>query len=201
MKWLRRGLIILLGLGTLAVATAAAGLWFLSSERGTAWLAERLLARTGPALTVGRVRGSLLAGVVIEDVRLRLPRDELDIESLTLEWNPTAALVGTLGFDRATATGAAYRRVPATADPGGALPALPLPIRVNEASVAALTLTVAGETLAFADTRVRATAFGQRLTLDRLVTSSGDVELAGNATVWQDGVALTVAAGVRALAV
>ena len=194
MKWLRHSLIVLLGIGTLAVATAMVTLWFLGSERGTAWLAARLLARTGPALTVGRVRGSLARGVVIEELRLRLSRDELDIEALALEWNPAAAFLGTLAFDRAVASRVAYRRLPTT-DSGGAPLALPFPIRVDEASVVALTLTVAGETLAFADTQAAAAAFGRRLTLERVVSASGDVELAGNATVtWEDGVALTVAA-------
>ena len=78
MKWLRRSVLSLLGLVVLAGAAAGAVLWLIASEAGTAWLAARLLARTGPALTVGRVGGTWLGRLVLEDVRLRLPRDELD---------------------------------------------------------------------------------------------------------------------------
>src|SRR5262245_61401714 len=103
MKWLRRGAIALLCVGTLAVAAASLFLWVLGGERGTAWLVARVLPQAAPILTVASVRGTLLRGLVLEDVRLRLPRDELDIDTLTLVWNSNAALTGTLAFDSAVA--------------------------------------------------------------------------------------------------
>jgi autotransporter translocation and assembly factor TamB len=85
MRWLTHTLAGLLVLGTLAVALAAGLLFVLASEGGTHWLAARVLARTGPQLTIRRVDGTLLGGLVLEDVRLRLSRDELDIGRLALK--------------------------------------------------------------------------------------------------------------------
>jgi autotransporter translocation and assembly factor TamB len=123
-RWLRRSLVALLAVGTLAVAAAAATLWVLGSESGTSWLAGRVLPRAAPIVTVARVRGTLLGGLVLEDVRVRLPRDEVDIDSLSLRWNSAAALLGTLEFGTATANRVDYRRIagpPST----GQVPAAP----------------------------------------------------------------------------
>jgi hypothetical protein len=97
-KWLNRTLAVFLALGTLAVALAAFVLWLLGSEAGTSLVFDRLLARAGSAITVGRTSGSFLGGFVLEDVRLRLSRDELDIDRLALSWNASAALLGSLAF-------------------------------------------------------------------------------------------------------
>jgi autotransporter translocation and assembly factor TamB len=91
MKWLSRSLVVLLGLLTLGVAFAALALWLLGSEAGTSWVFHRILARAGSALTVGRTSGTFLGGFVLEDVRVRLSRDELDIDRLELSWDADAA--------------------------------------------------------------------------------------------------------------
>ena len=83
MKWLKRSAIALLALGLLAAAGAAAVLWVAGTESGTAWLVQRLIARA-PQVTIARVRGTLLDVLVLEGVRLRTTRDELDIDSLAL---------------------------------------------------------------------------------------------------------------------
>ena len=88
MRWLTHTLAGLLLLGTLAVALAGAALWLVATESGTRWAFARVLARTGPELTIGRVNGSLLGGLVVEDVRLRLTRDELDIPAWRSSGSP-----------------------------------------------------------------------------------------------------------------
>src|SRR5262245_27524588 len=94
----------------------------------------RLLARTSPALTVGRVSGEMLGKLVFEDVRLRLTEDELDIARLQVKWNPAAALLGELAFSTARSTTVAYRRLPSTSAPeGGPIPSLPFTLRIDDA--------------------------------------------------------------------
>src|SRR5688500_12091966 len=103
MRWLSRAVIVLLALGTFGVGLAAFVLWVLGSEIGTSWVLQRVLERAGSAVTVGRTSGTLLGGFVLEDVRVRLMRDELDIDRLALSWNASAALLGSLAFEPAEA--------------------------------------------------------------------------------------------------
>ena len=79
----------------------------------------------------------------LEGVRLRTTRDELDIDSLALDWNAAALLAGTLAFDDADAARATYRRLPGAASSGGGPPELPWPVRLEQASVATLSVTIA----------------------------------------------------------
>jgi translocation and assembly module TamB len=194
MKWLRRGLIVLLGVGTLAVAAAAVVLWLLGGERGTAWLTARVLPRAAPMLTVARVRGTLLGGLVLEDVRLRLPRDELDIDTLTLVWDSNAAFAGTLAFKSAAAGRVAYRRVPGPPSTGP-VPAAPLPIVIAAGTVDAATFTVGTTTIAIAAARLGARYSGRTLELTDATATYGTAAVAGGATVELDaGVDLDVQA-------
>jgi len=125
-RWLKRSAIALLALGLLAAAGAAAVLWVAGTESGTAWLVHRLIAGA-PQVTIARIRGTLLDVLVLEGVRLRTTHDELDIDSLALQWNAPALLAGRFSFDDADATRAIYRRVPGVAPSGGGPPELPWP--------------------------------------------------------------------------
>ena len=183
MKWLRRGMIAILSLALLATAGATTLLWLASTERGTAWVLNRLLA-AAPALAIDQVRGSLLSGLQLEGVHFRTPRDELDIESLALDWNSTALFIGTLAFERAAATRASYRRLPGVADgPRGAPPKLPWPIRIEAGSVGALSVTIAERALLLDATTFAGTYDAGRLELAELRTKTLDVDVVGNVTV------------------
>jgi translocation and assembly module TamB len=183
----------MLGVAALAAAAAGALLWLAGTESGTTWLANRLLA-AAPTLTIERVRGSLLAGLRLEGVRLTTARDELDIESLALDWNGAALLTGTLAFERAAATRASYRRLPA-APAAGPPPELPWPLRIEQASIAALSVTIAERTLLLDATSFAATYSGGQLELEGLRTNALDAEIAGDATIGlRAGVELAVAA-------
>ena len=115
---------------------------------------------------------------MLEDVRLRTTRDELDIESLALEWNAAALLAGTLAFDEADASRATYRRVPGVVTRGGGgPPELPWPLRLEQASVATLSITIAERTLLFDATRFAATYGDRRLELEDATTTCGDAAL------------------------
>ncbi len=193
MRWLSRTLVLLLALGTLVVAFAASVLWLLGSDTGTSWVFHRLLARAGSAITVERTSGTFLGGFVLEDVRIRLTRDELDIDRLALSWNAGAALLGTLAFDPVDAGAVAYRRLPALEAAAGrsAVLELPFEVRLDDATVESLTLTVGDDTLSFGATKADASYVGRHLTIRNGATAANGVFLSGSGDVdLEDGVAI-----------
>lgn len=194
MRWVRVSLLGVIALGLLVAGAVAAVYWLLGTERGAQWAAPQLLARTGGMLSIGAVRGTLLRGLRLEDVQLRLPSDELDIDVLALEWNSAAALAGELAFDTASAGNARYRRLPDSA-PGGPVPAVPWPIRAERISADSVSITIGERTLVLAATRARARAAGTELTLEALESAAQAFAVRGDATVdWDAGIALDVAA-------
>lgn len=193
MRWLKRGAWTLAALALLAIAGAAAVAWVATTQSGAAWLVQQLVARA-PTLAIASSRGTLLAGLTLEGIRLRTARDELDIESLALDWNPRALLAGTLSFDDARATRTVYRRVPGVATAGGGPPRLPWPLRLERASVTVLSVTVAERTLVFDDTRFAGTYGSGRLDLEQVTTRWGAAAFATDASFGLlDGISFDVA--------
>jgi translocation and assembly module TamB len=186
MKWLKRGAVGLCVLLALALAGLAAVLWVAGSERGTTWLVRRLTS-AAPQIAIERVGGSLLDGLRLEGVRLRTARDELDIDVLDLTWNAPALLTGVLAFSRADAVLATYRRVPGAAPGGGGPPQLPWPLRVEQGSVATLSITVLERTLVFTSTTFGGAYGERRLELTGVAGTFRDAALTADATFELDG--------------
>jgi len=181
------------GLALLALAAAGAGAWVTGTETGTAWLVGRLL-EGAPQISIGRIRGTLLGRLVLEDVRFRASRDELDIDSLTLDLNGRSVLGGALAFTRADAARATYRRLPGGPAEGGGPPELPLPVELEQASVATLSITAAGRTLVLDGTSFAATYDSAILELIDVTTSYGATAVAADATIdLNGGIGLEVA--------
>jgi translocation and assembly module TamB len=177
-------LLVLVALGALAIVAAVAIAWALGSEQGSAWLIERLEARASPAVSIGRVSGSLLGGLTLAQIEVRLPSDELDIATMSLSWNALAAWSGVLELQAVRIGPVAYRRLPATG--AASEPAaidLPIEIRIREAIAESLTLSLGGETLAFGETTAAARFGGGRLLLERLTTETSGVALAAEGEV------------------
>jgi translocation and assembly module TamB len=184
-KWLRRTLLGILALGGLAMAGLAAVVWLLGSQSGAEWLIARAETSAGNMLSVGSVEGSMLGGLVLNDVHVRLPRDEVDISTLRLLWNARAAIGGSLAFDTARASSVSYRRLPATAGASGdaSAPALPFSIRVADGELESLTLRTEEDTLAFGPTRFSMRIDGSTLTFERVTSESGGVVLEGGGDI------------------
>ncbi|HLF09996.1 MAG TPA: hypothetical protein VJA26_02185, partial [Gammaproteobacteria bacterium] len=180
MRWLLRSLLGVVALGALAILAVAVCVWVLASEQGTAWLIARLQARTAPALTIGRVNGSLLDGLILDDIRVRLARDELDIATMSVSWNALAAWSGVLELEDVRMGPVVYRRLPDTG--GRARPTtidLPIEVRVRDAVAESLVLWAGEEMLVFGETTATARFSDGRLVLEQVATESSGVTLAG----------------------
>ncbi len=86
--------VVLLLLGSLAavISTPAGSRWTLS-QAGTA------AAGAGLRLEVGSQSGTLLRGLQLQEVSLRLDTNRVQLQSLQLRWNPFSLLGGTLLLD------------------------------------------------------------------------------------------------------
>ena len=187
MRWLLRSLLAMGALCALVLVFVTALLWVLGSEQGAAWIVGRLTQRTNGAINVGRVEGTLLGGIRLTNVAIRLARDEVDIPTLTFSWAVAASLSGDLVLDDVRAGAVQYRRLPPRGParpPGSYRLDLPLAIAVRRATLASLTLNAANESLVFGETRAAAARFADsRLTLQDLVTESSGVQLTGDGEV------------------
>jgi translocation and assembly module TamB len=126
-------------------------------------------------------------------VRVRLTRDELDIDRLALEWNANAALLGALAFESVEAGAVAYRRLPPPAAAPGrsAVLELPFEVRLDDATLESLSLTVGSDTLLFGATQADASYAGRHLTIENGASASNGIVIAGGGEVGlEDGVAI-----------
>ncbi len=190
MIWLRRTLWLALVL--VITGAALATMWIVGTQGGAEWVIARATAAT-PSLTIASVRGSLLGGLVLGDVRWRSTRDELDFESLVVDWNAGAIVTRTLALDRVVASRVSYRRLPAVGVATGRAPVLPWPVRIAQANIDTLDITVGNGTLTLSDTELAATLVTGLVTIDEIATEIGDAAVSGNASVgYGDSVELDV---------
>lgn len=141
-KW---GLIGLGGLLLLGGTALALGYAWINSEGGRDWLArqiEEAVSTPGEVeLSIGRLEGDLPAQLRARDMVLRDAEGPwLTIAGLDLTWRPWALLGGTLEVDSLVLSRVALARLPAApaaapeAAPesdGGALPQLPVKLRIG----------------------------------------------------------------------
>ena len=77
MSWRKRVAVALGVLGALLLALLGALTWVIGSERGTTWLITTFVSAP-PAFTVGRIEGTLLDGVALGDVAIRMNADRIE---------------------------------------------------------------------------------------------------------------------------
>ncbi|WP_174774527.1 translocation/assembly module TamB domain-containing protein [Chromobacterium paludis] len=128
----------------LALLLAALG-WLSASPAGFAWSLKQAARLSGGQFSVASVRGTLWQGFQLQDVRLRATGEDLDVESLRLDWQPSALWRGELKIDRLAlghvrlASKPAPEKKPAPLEAPRSL-ALPLHVSVGELSLASLSL-------------------------------------------------------------
>ncbi|MEO9385717.1 translocation/assembly module TamB, partial [Chromobacterium phragmitis] len=127
-----------------ALLLAALG-WLSASPAGFAWALHGAGRLSGGLFSVGAVEGSLWQGFALRDVRVRSAGDDVDIESLKLDWQPAALWRGKLDIDRLALGHVRVLSRPKPEEKPTPLEAprslaLPLQVRVGELSLASLTL-------------------------------------------------------------
>nr|WP_199065618.1 translocation/assembly module TamB domain-containing protein [Chromobacterium sp. ASV5] len=180
-RWLAYGALALL----LALLLAAG--WATSTRSGFAWLMQSLGGFSQQTLSVGRADGALWQGFTLEDVRLRSAGSDVDIESLRLEWQPSALWRRELHVTRLAIGHVRVASKPEAGKPSQPLTLprslkLPLTVRLERLSVASVSLKPAE--LAFYDLAggYRYDGVVHRLKLARLTTPWGKAAAGLNVT-------------------
>ncbi|MEJ2532115.1 MAG: hypothetical protein P8Y92_09975 [Halioglobus sp.] len=99
---LRNLLILVCVLLLIAVGVVLA---LVGTADGTRLLAEQARRWSGGALEWDQIEGSLLGTLRLQGVRVREPALSLDLQTLALDWRPSALLMGRLQIERLEAEG------------------------------------------------------------------------------------------------
>jgi len=89
--------LLLIPLMILMLFAAAAG-WIAGTSDGLRWAVETLSSRSGGMLSTGRTEGRLLDRATVQGVTITLGQQTIQIESLSLGWQPSGLLAGTIGI-------------------------------------------------------------------------------------------------------
>jgi translocation and assembly module TamB len=151
-RWPSRAAKWLVGLLLAAVLGVAAFLFFLDTDAGHRFLADRVAAlspRSGLKIRIGRIEGSIWGETRLRDVRAYDPKG-LFVESplINIEWQPFAWLTNRLVIDELTSRLIILHRLPKLVPSERPQPILPgFDVRVGRLDIAQLRLErgVAGQ--------------------------------------------------------
>ncbi|ATP27363.1 translocation/assembly module TamB [Chromobacterium violaceum] len=154
--------------------------WISASPAGFAWALHGASRLSGGLFSVGAVDGALWQGFSLRDVRVRSAGDDVDIESLKLDWHPAELWRGRLDIDRLALGHVRVQSRPKPEEKPAPLEAprslaLPLKVRVGELSLASLTLEPAHVSLYRLQAGYDYDGARHRLKLQRLDTPWGGV--------------------------
>ncbi|MEN3030208.1 translocation/assembly module TamB domain-containing protein [Chromobacterium amazonense] len=132
-------------LGVLFALLLAALGWISASPAGFAWALQQAGKLSGGQFSVASTQGALWQGFELKDLRWRSAGDDVDIESLRLDWQPAALSHGEIKIDRLALGHVRVNSKPTPEKKPTPLEAphslkLPIKITVGELSLASLTL-------------------------------------------------------------
>ncbi|GAB6067243.1 hypothetical protein JCM13664_05610 [Methylothermus subterraneus] len=184
-RWV--GLALILLLATVSVPAALLGL--AATATGTRWLAAAAVRFVPGELRLGKLSGTLLDRLDLEQLTYRLPTQTLEFSRLTLAWQPKALLFGELKITELIASGVRYRPLEPS-PPASTLPALyfPLKVTVERAEVRDAQLVQNATYLNLDEGQLSASLTGARLRIQRLqlrvqawsASAAGEVALRGD---------------------
>ncbi|MEX1197578.1 MAG: translocation/assembly module TamB domain-containing protein [Pseudohongiellaceae bacterium] len=182
------GFIVLFLLIVLSVAAV-----LLSTQGGSRWVIGQALQRVNSDTLEIRhdtIQGSLLGGLTLRDLEVRLADNQVTVGSLELVWQPASLLGGTLIIDRlhASAVSVDWHTAPGDADvppgppPGDMLDALlPLPVDLRLTRVGAdnMELVLDGTTLPLRSFSVGISLTDRQLDVTDLLMQAPPATLSG----------------------
>jgi translocation and assembly module TamB len=160
-------------LAVLALAIVAGALWFASSEQGLRWASDEAAARSGGRLTIEGATGSL--GGIVRIARLRYADEDLSLvaDDVAFTWSPRALLSRAVIVDTLSAATVTLEFKPSAGPsaPPASL-ALPWPIDVRRADIAALAVVSGPNRWRVTQLGFHYTGAIERHTLDALALDS-----------------------------
>lgn len=187
---LRRLLITLAALAGLVLLLLAALAAVISTPAGSRWALNQAGAMAATAsleIGVGRQSGTLLRGLQLQDLSLRLGANRIAVQTLQVRWNPFSLLGGTLVLDELQIRGlqVAWTSLPsstAAPAPSALLAAsLPLPIalELDALGLEQASLDIDGTLLEIEQAALHASLRGTTLVLDALRLDTPALQVRG----------------------
>ncbi|MCG7852463.1 MAG: hypothetical protein MIO92_08065, partial [Methanosarcinaceae archaeon] len=104
----RRVTYLLLSLIGVLVFTSLAAVVLLASEAGSRWLIHRMANYAAGELTIKRIRGSILSGLILEEIDYRMDQQHVQVQHVELSLRPSALFGGTAHLRRLSIQGVTY---------------------------------------------------------------------------------------------
>ena len=131
----------------LAIALSATAIavvvWISATTQGTRWLLTSVVPLSGVGFSAQRIEGNISEHLLLTGVRVSLPHQIMDFDSLELRWKPLLLLAGTVGIQELTLNGV---HIQDNAPPDNkplvlAWPRVPKSVQLLDASIARLRVT------------------------------------------------------------
>lgn len=81
-----------------ALALGAALAWLAATPGGTRWLLETVIRTSGSRVSWQKIEGTISDHLSLKGVKLRLPQQEVELDSVELNWQPLLLLSGTVAI-------------------------------------------------------------------------------------------------------
>jgi translocation and assembly module TamB len=179
---------LLIVLAALVVLAGGAATWLLGTEAGARFAMDRVVAASPVSIETRGLAGTLAGPLHLEALRVDTPVARVEVDELALDWSPLALLAGHVRIMSLHA-GRLLVELRET-DPGDGpseLPALGLPLRIDELVIERADASSSGKALLTeAELRLAGGAFGRGLDVERISLSAVEADVDGHARLSAD---------------
>ena len=81
-----------------ALTLGAALVWLAATPGGTRWLLETVIRSSGSLISWQKIEGTISDHLSLKGVRLSLPQQQVELDSVELDWQPLLLLSGTVSI-------------------------------------------------------------------------------------------------------
>ncbi|MGH8128323.1 MAG: hypothetical protein ACRETC_08150, partial [Gammaproteobacteria bacterium] len=121
---------ILIGVGVLIALIAASATVLLETEAGLHWAVARVESLSNGAVKIGATHGRLAGPLTLDNLRVTLPDDIIEVRHLELDWHPLALITGELHVVRLHGSGVRITTRPSKTPSKGLPQHLDLPLHI-----------------------------------------------------------------------